>query len=130
MNNSEKLPSELLRSFRPEDIQLYLSARGWVRDATASSTLGSMYRYPENEDAEALLPVRRELADYEGRVADIIQILAVVEGRSVWQILSDISCPSADILRVQVVKQSFTRMFMQRSSIGTVLRSTGIQRGD
>ena len=103
MNNIAKLPSEQLRAIRPEDIQLYLSARGWVRDATASSTLGSMYRYPENEDAEALLPVRRELADYEGRVADIIQILAVVEGRSVWQILSDISCPSADILRVQVV---------------------------
>jgi hypothetical protein len=97
-----QLPSDQLAALRAEDVQLYLASRGWERDDASSTAQGNLYRYPGIQDAEALLPGRRDLADYVERMADIVQMLAAVEQRSAWQVLADVSSPPADVLRLQV----------------------------
>lgn len=97
-----QLPSDQVAALRPEDVQLYLSSHGWKRDDSASTAQGNVYRFPSQQDAEAWIPGRRDLADYLERMADIVQVLSAVEQRNVWQILADLSSPPADVLRLQV----------------------------
>ena len=102
MSNVVQLPFEQLSALRSEDVQLYLASQGWKRDDTSSTAQGNVYRYPDLRDAEALLPARRDLADYAERMGDIVQMLAAVEQRNAWQVLADLSAPPADVLRLQV----------------------------
>lgn len=102
MSASLQLPSDQLGALRAEDVQLYLASHSWKRDESASTKLGNIYRYPSLPDAEAVVPARRDLADYVERMGDLVQMLAAVEERKVWQVLSDLSSPPADVMRLQV----------------------------
>ncbi len=105
MNDMLHMPSDLLAALRAEDVQLYLTGHGWKRDDASSTVQGSVYRRPGLRDAEAILPNRRELADYVERMADVVQMVAAVEQRKPWQVLADLSSPPADVLRLQVSTQ-------------------------
>ena len=100
-------------------MQLYLASQGWRRDDASSTAQGNVYRYPAFPDAEALLPARRELADYTERMGDVVQMLAAVEQRSVWQVMADLLTPPADVLRLQITAQDAT--------LGTVPLAEGIR---
>ena len=102
MNSVQHVPSDQLAALRAEDAQLYLASHNWTRDESASSSRGNVYRYPSLPDAEAVVPARRDLADYVERMGDLVQMLAAVEERKPWQVLSDLSSPPADVLRLQV----------------------------
>ena len=102
------LPSDQLAALRAEDVQLYLVSHGWKRDDASSNPQGNVYRYPTIRDAEALLPGRRNLADYVERMADVVQMLAAVEERKASQVLADLSSPPADVLRLQVTAPDAT----------------------
>ncbi len=119
MSSIMQLPSDQLAALRAEDVQLYLASHGWKRDNAFSTDQGNVYRYPALEDAEAMLPGRRELVDYVERMADIVQMLAAVEERNVWQVLADLSAPPADMLRLQVSSPAMT--------LGTVPLADGIR---
>jgi hypothetical protein len=102
MIDIHNLPSDQLGALRAEDVQLYLVSHGWKRDDASSTPKANVYRFPALRDAEALLPGRRDLADYVERMADIVQMLAAVEQRKASQVLADLSSPPADVLRFQV----------------------------
>jgi hypothetical protein len=108
MSSLMQLPSSQVAALRAEDVQLYLASHGWQRDAGLSTDRGNVFRYPNIDDAEALLPTHRDVADYTERMADIVQMLAAVEQRNVWQVLADISAPPADVLRLQVTSPGTT----------------------
>jgi hypothetical protein len=108
MNHSMHLPLDQIAALRADDVQLYLASHGWKRDDASSTSLGSVFHFPALPDAEALLPNRRDLADYVDRMADIVEMLAAVEERPVWQVLSDLSGPPADVLRLQVIAPGAT----------------------
>ncbi len=119
MTVSLKIPAERFAALRPEDIQLYLRGRGWSVEPGATSEKAVVYRLPEHADAEVIVPRRRELRDYVARVADIIQLLAAVEQRAAWQILSDVSVPPADILRLSIAAPN--------AALGTLPLDEGIR---
>jgi hypothetical protein len=102
MMDIQHLASDQLAALRAEDVQLYLAGHGWKRDDASSTPKGSVYRYPSLRDAEALVPGRRDLADYVARMADVVEMLAAVEKRKASQVLADLSSPPADVLRLQV----------------------------
>ena len=102
------IPSEQFAALRPEDVQLYLRSRGWQPDPDATTDKAVVYRYPNEPDAEAIVPKSRELGDYAARLADVAGMLAAVEQRSLGQIVSDISGPPADILRLGIVESNAT----------------------
>lgn len=114
-----ELPADQLGALRPDDVQLYLSSRGWKRDESASTVNGSVYGYPGIPDAEALLPARRDFVDYVERMADIVHMLAAVERREPAQVLADLSSPPADVLRLQVIAPDAT--------LGTLPLNDGIR---
>jgi hypothetical protein len=113
------LPSDQLAALRAEDVQLYLASHGWKRDDASSTAQGSVYRFPSLRDAEALIPGRRDLADYVERMADVVQMLAAVEKRKAWQVMADLSLPPADVLRLQVSAPD--------STLGTLPLDEGIR---
>src|SRR5207253_123349 len=76
--------------------------RGWVADPSGSSSAATLFRHPDLGDAEVLLPLRRDLGDYTLRMADVIQALAVVEGRPHFEVLNELSGPPSDVLRLRV----------------------------
>ncbi|MDX2038128.1 MAG: hypothetical protein SFX72_15880 [Isosphaeraceae bacterium] len=102
MSELLRLPKDQLACLLTEDVQQYLSSRHWKRDEESSTAKASIYHHPDLPDAEAVVPGRRELADYVERMGDVVQILSAVEERSAWQVLADLSSPPADVLRLQV----------------------------
>src|SRR5271157_6669709 len=107
-NNGLKIPKDQLAALRPGDVQSYLLSRGWLPDREASPPRGILFRHPSIPDAEALLPLDRDLGDYVLRMADIVLVVAAVENRSVWQVLNDLSGPPSDVLRLRVVASDAT----------------------
>jgi len=108
MSPTWKLPKDQIESLRPRDVQHYLTSRGWVVDERESMAIASVYRHPTLNDAEVLLPLDHNLADYKLRMADVAQALAIVERRPILQVLNDLSAPPSDILKLRVVASEST----------------------
>ena len=89
--NTMKLPRDRVAALRAEDLPHHLHDRGWQPDPDASSDLATVYRLPTEPDAEILVPKRRDIGDYVLRMADAASTLAVVEQRSIWEVLADLA---------------------------------------
>ncbi|MFB7579964.1 hypothetical protein [Streptomyces hydrogenans] len=81
----------------PEVVRRYLSGKGWRAERGLSS--GELWEWDADGDSrlpyEVLVPMRRR-RDYAGRVADILETLAVVEERRAGDILREMKLPSSD----------------------------------
>jgi hypothetical protein len=108
MNATLKLPKEELSALRPEDVQLYLTSRGWQTESAAPSAKATTYRLPNEPDAEVLLPRNRDIADYALRMGDVAQMIAAVEQRSIREVLVDLSGPTADVIRLGITAPEAT----------------------
>lgn len=108
MMNRSPLPMDQVAALRSDDVQLYLTSHGWERESATSTGMANVFRFPLLPDAEVLLPSRRDLADYTRRMADVVEMVAAVEKRPVWQVLADLSAPPADVLRLQVTAPDTT----------------------
>jgi hypothetical protein len=82
--------------------ELGRGSRHWEFDAEASSPGVGVYRFPAESDAEVLLPLQRDWADYAQRMADAILTIAAVEQRPPGEVLHDLSTPPGDVLRLLV----------------------------
>jgi hypothetical protein len=84
----------------PSELAMYLRAHSWVirehDDVSAYWT-----KTVDGEEYEALQPLESSLRDYALRVQDIVQVVAVVEGRSELDVLQDISNVSTDVHSVR-----------------------------
>ncbi|KOT32337.1 hypothetical protein ADK41_30080 [Streptomyces caelestis] len=88
---------EEAQTLAPETLRRYLSGKGW-RTERAFSGAELWERYVETEpDApyEVLVPAERR-RDYPGRIADILETLAVVEARRPGDILREMRLPPSD----------------------------------
>lgn len=103
MTATLKLPKEELSALRPEDVQLYLTSHGWKKEPAAPTAKATVYRYPDQPDAEVVLPQTRELADYALRMGDVAQMLAAVEQRPLREVVLDLSVPPADVIRFGII---------------------------
>jgi hypothetical protein len=92
--------SEALRAVRPEDLAQYLVSHKW--HPIQHGSLGAIYtRQFDGFDHELLVPLTRELGDFADRISEILHTLEIVEKRSQVQILSDLACISADVIRIR-----------------------------
>jgi hypothetical protein len=105
---SLRLPSAQLAALSLEDVQLYVASQGWKSDPSLASSKALLYTVPDASDAELLIPKTKELGDYVNRMADVVQMLAAVEERSIWEVLNDISTPPADTIRLQITAPDAT----------------------
>lgn len=94
MDTMLRLPVDRLGRLSSDVIQRYLVEKGWVIDEPACTALATIYRYPGLDDSEAIVPRRRDLADYVARVSDIVCMVAVVERRHPWEVMEELECRS------------------------------------
>ncbi len=93
---------EDVRALNPGDVSLYLQMKGWRKTADLGDK-GSVWLLGHgNASADLMLPMRRDLKDFELRMSQLIRTLVDVEKRAAQEILTDISVPSADVVRVRV----------------------------
>jgi hypothetical protein len=93
----------VLGALRPLDVAAYLRSTGWkpverIGDKGAVWTRAAEPR----QDLEILLPLRHELRDFTARMGDVLATLAAAEDRSQLDILRDITCASADLVRLEL----------------------------
>lgn len=84
-------------------LQQYLRSRGWRERPLREGALAHRFeREVEGTLVPITVPARSDLGDYERRVAEVIEALAVIEQREPRAIVADLERPSADLLRVRV----------------------------
>jgi hypothetical protein len=94
--------TETLKSLRPLELVQYLRVNGWQQSQQipdkAYYWLGKGIT---GEELEILLPLRPDFADYTARMAEVLHVLEVAEGRSQLEILHDLSTSNADVVRIR-----------------------------
>ncbi len=93
----------VLGALHPLDVAAYLRSTGW-RPVERIGDKGTAWTRAaaSGDEAEILLPLRPELRDFTARMADVLATLATVEDRSQLDLLRDISCSSADLIRLEL----------------------------
>ena len=92
---------EALSSLRILSVRAYLNSRGWVAEgewgnrATIYSTENGGRRW------EYLCPLRDTIADYAESMAEAVDILATVEGRSQLEVFQDLAGTGADVIHLR-----------------------------
>lgn len=93
--------SETLRSISPADVREYLQARGWTVQRHVAGLLETLSNVERGLGKEQIiLPLRRDLADYSLRMAELLDLLEEREHRSQLLIFRDITESSRDVFRV------------------------------
>jgi hypothetical protein len=91
MNSDLRLPRERVAALEPADLKAYLLAHGWHVDRRTSSQDVGVYHRRGDRRAEILVPRDKGFLDYALRVGDVLQELAMVEGRTAWEVLDELS---------------------------------------
>jgi hypothetical protein len=91
-----------LQSLRPLELVQYLKANGWQQNRQISEKASYwLSRGADGEELEIQLPLRMDFADYTSRMAELLDVLEVAEGRSQLEILQDLSTINADVVRIR-----------------------------
>lgn len=81
-----------------QDVRDYLKSRGWTAGASRRS-YAAIYRSPDREAVEVLVPLDRDLGDYAEAMARLAERVAHYEQRESSAVLRDLTQPRRDILR-------------------------------
>ncbi len=119
MSTIAKLPKDQILALRVDDVLQYVRAKGWVADSGATTDRVVVLHAAQFPDVDIVVPRSRSFRDYESCVAETLQTVALVEERSVWQVLKDISTPSADVMRMRLISPNAT--------LGTVPLDQGLK---
>jgi hypothetical protein len=94
--------TETLQTLRPLELVQYLKANGWQQNRQIPDKASYwLAKGIDGEELEILLPLRTDFADYTARMAELLHILEVAEGRSQLEILRDLSTINADVVRIR-----------------------------
>jgi hypothetical protein len=82
----------------PKAVLRYLRARGWgfARDFGRGQLWELRTADDHGPPFQVLVPLERQVRDYQSRVADLLETLSAVEGRRPAEILREMSLPPAD----------------------------------
>ena len=92
-----------LQSLGPAEVALYLRTHEWKLSREIGNK-GAVWQKNQGAPhaAELLLPLRHDLDDYAERMAEVLQMLEMDEGRSQLDVLRDITDSTADIVRIRL----------------------------
>lgn len=92
---------DALRSLKPLELVQYLRFKGWQQDSELGSKATLWVRADGGGTDEIVLPKRRDFADFDLRMAEVLKTLAKTEARSQLDILRDVQTASADLVRLR-----------------------------
>jgi hypothetical protein len=90
MNASFMLPKSFLIALRPDEVSSFLTGRGWASQPFGALGQGLQFRSSSVPGVDLLLPLGRDLDDYEQRMADLVAALAIIEQRPIWETINDL----------------------------------------
>jgi hypothetical protein len=85
-------------------LQTYLMATGWM-DVSAFGQFASIWRRPDRNDVQVLLPTSEEARDFRPRLADAVATIAEFEGRSATDVVQSATGRFGDVISIRVVHQ-------------------------
>src|SRR5690606_28245422 len=93
----------ILSKIHVSDVVLYLGAHGWRsnRDFPNDLLLVFEKKLQGNSELFLTLPRNEALADYQMRLADLVNQLSIIEKRPQDQIIADLLRPSVDVLQMR-----------------------------
>lgn len=90
-------------SLSPINVRAYLSGQGWKEvDRIGDKATVHVRRDDDSREWEILLPTREALADFAERMADVVAVLAMAEGRDELAVFSDLANSGADVIRLRM----------------------------
>lgn len=92
---------DTLRTLKPLEVVQYLRAKGWQQDGDLGSKATLWVRPNGGEAEEIVLPRRKDFADFDLRMAEVLATLEKAEARSQLDILRDVQTTSADLVRLR-----------------------------
>src|SRR5271163_2051650 len=98
---ASELKPEAVKRLSSLAMKDYLLARGWERASSKRPNVG-IFRRPEAEEAEVLLPLSGDFADLDEAMESAVKEVARFEQRPPVQVLRDLLSPRADRLRFAV----------------------------
>lgn len=90
-----------LNAVRPIDAMTYLRATGWVAQERLGDKGAILMKAGEPSETALTVPLRSDLADFAVRISEMLSTLEGVEKRSQFEILTDITTTSFDLIRVR-----------------------------
>lgn len=92
--------SKFLSAIRPLELASYLRTSGWIQQRWEPDKFAIWTkRDAAGEEFEILLPLAR-VADFSGRIAELLNTLEIAEGRSQLEIVADLNTTNADVIRI------------------------------
>ncbi|NNM60730.1 MAG: hypothetical protein HKM03_01015 [Steroidobacteraceae bacterium] len=92
--------ADTLRGLKPLEVVQYLRAKGWQQEGDLGSK-ATLWVTGGDTDDEIILPMRRELGDFDLRMSEVLRTLEKVEARSQLDILRDLQAASSDLIRIR-----------------------------
>jgi hypothetical protein len=89
--NPLRLPKERVESLEPAALESHLRAHGFQECPEASTPRVGVFRHPSGPAEDVLVPRDRGFIDYALRVGEVLTAVAVVEKRTAWQVLDELS---------------------------------------
>lgn len=99
---------EALASVVSSDLLAFLRVLGWSQAYLDADRMAVFRKEVSGSEAEVLVPLRPQLADYASAIHSVLEALADVEGLSQLQVFNDVQNVNADIVRVQVEHSTFS----------------------
>ena len=94
---------EAFKAIQPDTLEAYLTEKGWIK-AEPHGPYAYVWKLPETE-YKVLVPVQNSLRDYILRVADIINTLEEIEGRTQLEILCELdSKPAKELAKLLLTR--------------------------
>ena len=92
--------ADTLRGLKPLEVVQYLRAKGWQQEGDLGSK-ATLWVTGTDTGNEIVLPMRRELGDFDLRMSEVLRTLEKVEARSQLDILRDLQAASSDLIRIR-----------------------------
>jgi hypothetical protein len=91
-----------LHALKPLEVAAYLRAKGWRKEVDLDNKASLwLWRDPEGEEFDVMLPLKRELGDFVLRMGELLRTLANAEQRSQLEVIQDFLTTTADLIRVR-----------------------------
>jgi hypothetical protein len=92
------LPEDLVAGLDPVRVRDYVQATGWVRLPALDDGKVAVFVDPDAELDQLLVPLRRDLGDFNPRMAEVVAYIAQREKRPALEVLYELLLPPADLL--------------------------------
>ena len=90
-----------INSLRPLEVAAYLRAKAWLQQPSAPSA--SVWTKGAGDDQfEAVVPLNQSHMDFALRMGELLQTVAIAEGRSQADVYSDLLTTYADVIRIRI----------------------------